>query len=222
MSSWRRGSGWSSSASRDSRRGCFRSSRAMAWPDSTGVATLCAGGMTATVSPVSLSQAARPKVPSRNRPIRPLRIKVRSLITGLLGQNMGDAQARAGEIGTGRLLDIFRRYRFQCGEVLVHQAPGQANRFQHANGGGLLGDGVALVDQSGDDLCADALKFLGRRRCLFELFQLCPEGGLDLFEGVALLRIGRGAEDEQAVTAGVGVVPGGGTAHQFLAALQLP
>src|SRR5690606_38302076 len=96
MSSLRRGRGWSARSSCDSRR-VSSCCLAVAWPDSAGVATFFAGGMEATVSPVSLSQAARPKAQSRARPYRPRRSRLRSLIAGLLGQNMGNAQARSEE-----------------------------------------------------------------------------------------------------------------------------
>jgi hypothetical protein len=44
----------------------------------------------------------------------------------------------------------------QVGELRVHQFPGQADGLQGADGRGLAGDGVTLVDQAGNDLGADA------------------------------------------------------------------
>ena len=77
---------------------------------------------------------------------------------------MGDAQTFAGEVGARGFLDIFRRHALQVGQFGVHELPGQADRFQGADGRGLAGDGITLVHQAGNDLGTDALQFFGGRR----------------------------------------------------------
>src|SRR3989344_280463 len=154
------------------------------------------------------------------RPGRIRRLLLRSLMSGLLMQDMGDAETFAGEIGTCGLLDIVRGHALQVGQFGVHQFPGQADGFQGADGGRLAGDRVALVDQAGNDLGADALQFFGGRRLGFEFFQQAPQAGFGLCDGLFLLLVRCGAQGEQAVTAGVGVVVGGGGGDQLFTAFE--
>jgi hypothetical protein len=108
----------------------------------------------------------------------------------------------------------------QLVKFAVDQFPGQADGFQLADGGGLAADGVAVVDQAGDDLGAYALELFGAGRCGLEFFKQLPDAFLHVGEGFLLLHVRRGRDQEQAVAAGEGVVAGRRAGHQLLATLQ--
>lgn len=103
---------------------------------------------------------------------------------------MGDAETFAGEIGACGFLDIFRRHALQVGKFGVHQFPRQADGLQGANGRGLAGDGVTLVDQAGNDLGADAFQFFGGRRLGLQLVQQAPQAGFRLGDGFLFCWLG--------------------------------
>src|SRR5471032_2017541 len=155
------------------------------------------------------------------RPGSTRRLFLRSLMSGLLRQNMGDAETFAGEIGARSFLDVFGGYALQLGKLGVHEFPGQADRLQGADGGGLAGDRVALVNHAGDDLGANPLQFVSARRLGLQLVQQAPQAGFSLGNGFFLLQVRCGGQGEQAVTAGVGVVARRAAGHQFFTALQL-
>ncbi|MNM74080.1 hypothetical protein D3C81_858300 [compost metagenome] len=90
-----------------------------------------------------------------------------------------------------------------------------------ADGGGLAGDRVALVDQAGDDLCAYALQLFSGWRRGFQLVEQLPQTGLRLGDGLVFLRVWRCRQGEEAVATGVGVVTRRAAGHQFFSALQL-
>ena len=71
-----------------------------------------------------------------------------------------------------------------------------------------------------DHLGTHAGQLLGAWRGGFQVFQLAPEAGFDLGQGLAFLHVGCGAEDKQAVVAGVSVIAGTGPGDQLFTAFQ--
>src|ERR1700712_3932126 len=125
----------------------------MALGGSAGVSAMAAAALNRPRAVASTSEWAR---------VRAKRVSLRLLMGFLLWQNVRNGEAVAGEVGACGFLDIFGGHALQSGQFLIDQPPGQADGFQLTDSAGLTGDGVALVDQPGDDLSADPLKlFLG-------------------------------------------------------------